>query len=521
MWLWGPCGFSSLGVAGERAKKEYVWTPIFVTSASHHGEVWSYPTPSPQLDLFIRDTPAYQKAFARYDVLRPIFQGLYTPAQQSRATGIPYHRLWQDLRRFQHAGIVGLLERRTLPHARGKSPSEGRMPTDIQQHVIRLALAHPFTAHELARIVQACDALTIGHRGIQRVLRVHRLTPDTWRLHHQLTQQIPLPPAPSGQQLDLALEPTTQAHRFMQALGPDHVLVRFRTSHEYPTAEQARWRIIELVEVGFRPRRLAKLFAIQPAVVYDWAQRFQVFGLEGLTTRTRVEAPITPRVSVQAMMDVFQLLDNTPLLGHYRVKMALDALGYRYGHTTVWQMVALYKQAHSRPPPAARHPNPAEQPQQATAPHQVWCADLRYLVQINGHWLYSILLFDGDSRAIVGAGGFDRPHLSRLAHVFRQAITQWGAPDMVVSDHGAVFLTLQPGLAQLGLQWTPMTKGHPWQNLAEGGFSIQRRMLDAYLTGCTPCETVYRQHRHFVHDYQFWDHWAHKRTDAHGRIYYV
>jgi hypothetical protein len=177
-------------------------------------------TPSPQLDLFIRDTPAYQKALARYDVLRPIFQDLYTPAQQSRATGIPYHRLWQDLRRFQHAGIVGLLDRRTLPHARGKSPSEVRMPTDIQQHVIRLALAHPFTAHELARIVQTCYALTIGHRGIQRVLRVHRLTPDTLRLHHQLTQQTPLPPAPSGQQLDLALEPTTQAHRLIQALDP-------------------------------------------------------------------------------------------------------------------------------------------------------------------------------------------------------------------------------------------------------------------------------------------------------------
>lgn len=26
------------------------------------------------------------------------------------------------------------------------------------------------------------------------------------------------------------------------------------------------------------------------------------------------------------MMDVFQLLDNNPLLGYYRVKMALDSL---------------------------------------------------------------------------------------------------------------------------------------------------------------------------------------------------
>jgi transposase InsO family protein len=478
-------------------------------------------TPSPQLDLFVRDTPAYRKALARYNVLRPILQGQYTLAQQSHATGIPYHRLWQDLRRFQHAGIVGLLDRRTLPHARGKSPIEARVPRDIQQQVVRLALAHPFTAHELARIVQTCHAIAIDHRGIQRVLGVHQLTPDVLRLHHQATQQTPLPPLPSGQQLDLALEPTTRAQRLAQALGPDHLLVRFRTYHEYPIAEQARWRIIELLEVGFRPRRVAKLLAIQPAVVYDWSQRFQALGLEGLTTRARVETPTTTRVSVQAMMDVFQLLDNNPLLGHYRVKMALDALGYRYGHTTVWQMVALYKQAHPQPPQEPRRLNAAERPLQAMAPHQVWFADLRYLVQIDGQWLYSILIFDGYSRALVGAGCFDRQNLSRLAHVFRQAITRWGTPDTVVSDHGAVFVALQPCLAQLGIQWSPITKGHPWQNLAESGFAVQRRMLDVYVLGCTERTLVYQQHAQFVQDYQFWGHWAHKRQDAQGRIYYL
>jgi len=43
--------------------------------------------------------------------------------------------------------------------------------------------------------------------------------------------------------------------------------------------------------------------------------------------------------------------------------------------------------------------------------------------------------------------------------------------------------------------------------------------LDAYLTGCTPCETVYRQHAPFVHDDQVWGHWAHTRIDAQGRMY--
>jgi hypothetical protein len=235
----------------------------------------------------------------------------------------------------------------------------------------------------------------------------------------------------------------------------------------------------------------------------------------------RASTPITTRVSVQVMMEVFQRLDNNPLLGHYRVKMAVDSLGYRYGHTTVWQMVALYKQAHPPAPRQKRLPNPDERPRQATAPHQVWCIDVRYLAKIEGHWLYSILLFDGYSRAIVGAGCFDRQHLSRVVQVCRQAIAQWGAPDIVVSDNADVCLALSPCLQPLGIRWAPIARGHPWQNLAEGGFSIQRRMLDAYVVRCPDRETVYRQHARFVHDDQFWGHWAHTRQDDQGRLYDV
>jgi hypothetical protein len=91
----------------------------------------------------------------------------------------------------------------------------------------------------------------------------------------------------------------------------------------------------------------------------------------------------------------------------------------------------------------------------------------------------------------------------------------------VLSAQAAVFTALAPGLHQLGIQWSPITRGHPWQNLAEGGFSIQRRMLDAYVVGCTARERVYHQHAQFVQDYQFWGHWAHKRRDTEGRVYYL
>jgi transposase len=299
-------------------------------------------------------------------------------------------------------------------------------------------MAHPLTARELARMLRDGYHYPIDHRGIQRVLARHHLSPEALQRHRQRAQQAPSPPWPPGYQLGLPFEPAAHAQRLEQALGPEHLLIRFRTYREYPTEEQARWRIIELLEVGFRPRRVAALLAIDPHVVYGWQRRFKADGLLGLSTRPRERMSISTRVPVQ-VMEVFQLLDNNPLLGHYGVKMALDSLGYRYGHTTAWRMRALYKQAHPPAPPHQRPSRPDERPQHATAPHHVWFVDVRYLVKIEGHWLYSILLFDGYSRALVGAGCFDRQNLSRVVQVCRQAIARWGTPDAIVSDHAGYF----------------------------------------------------------------------------------
>jgi transposase len=284
--------------------------------------------------------------------------------------GLSYWRLWRDIQRFRLAGILGLIDRRTLSHPRGRPPIDIRLPQSIQQHIVRLAMVHPFTARELARMVRECYHQPVDYRGIQRVLAQHRFSPIALRHHRQVALQAPLPPSSPTQQLTLPLEPHTLAQRLALALG-QRVGLRFCTYDEYPTEEQARCRIIELLEVGFRPRRVAKLLAIQPPVVYYWKRRFDAAGLLGLTTRTRARAPLTTRVPVQALMEVFQLLDNNPWLGHYHVKMALDSLGYRYGHTPVWQMVALYKEAHPTPKGATRVPNPDEHPHLATAPHQV------------------------------------------------------------------------------------------------------------------------------------------------------
>jgi hypothetical protein len=236
---------------------------------------------APQLPLFVHDTVGYPDALARYEAIRPVLKDERSLRQQSQQTGINYWRLWRDLRRFQRSGLLGLVDQRTLPHARGQPGADVFLPRHIQQQIVRLAMAHPFTARELARIVRDSSHFPVDHRGIQRVLAQHHLSPEALRLHHHRARQAPSPPWPPGHQLGLPFETIGHAQRLEQALGPEHLLIRFRTYREYPTDEQARWRIMELLEVGFRPRRVAALLAIDPHVVYRWQRRFKAEGLLG------------------------------------------------------------------------------------------------------------------------------------------------------------------------------------------------------------------------------------------------
>lgn len=168
---------------------------------------------APQLDLFVSSSAAYEAALTRYEALRPVLTGERSLRQQSQHTGVNYWRLWRDLRRFQREGLLGLLDQRTLPHPRGKAPIEALLPNHIQQQIIRLAIAHPFTLHELAQIVRDCYHVPVDYRGIDRVLAYHHLSHEVLQLHYQSAQHAGPPSWPPAPQMHLPLEPTTYAQR--------------------------------------------------------------------------------------------------------------------------------------------------------------------------------------------------------------------------------------------------------------------------------------------------------------------
>jgi leucine-zipper of insertion element IS481 len=152
------------------------------------------------LHLFATDSPAYQEALARDEEIRPILKQERTLTQYSRETGLHYWRLWRDLRRLRRYGLLGLIDRRKLPHPWGRTSVEELLPRHIQLHIVQLAIAHPFTDRELARIVRDGYRYAIDHRGIRRVLEWHQLSPEALQNRRRQAQQAPLPALPPDQQ---------------------------------------------------------------------------------------------------------------------------------------------------------------------------------------------------------------------------------------------------------------------------------------------------------------------------------
>ena len=105
---------------------------------------------------------------------------------------------------------------------------------------------------------------------------------------------------------------------------------------------------------------------------------------------------------------------------------------------------------------------------------------MRYLVQLEGSWVYSICIIEGYSRKILA--GMASPHQDRTAvlQILYAALAAYGCPQALVSDNGSVF-TAKDYLAilrDLDIEPLHIEKGKPWQNLIEAQCKVQLRLAD-------------------------------------------
>jgi putative transposase len=411
-----------------------------------------------------------------YEVIRPIVLFAETAAERSRQTGVERTVVGDKARRFVLEGMDGLRDRRTEV----REPQAPGYPDAIAGYILYLKqLYPPIHLREIVRIVQRKFGYKTNHHTLKRFLA----------------------PYDTPHQLELAL-PT------------------FAT---FADAYQARWTVVRMAAEGWNKKSIADCLKLSRSHVYTILEAFERDGFAGLEDqRTRPPQHPENQLSLPFLKEVLDLQQAYPRAGRFRIHGLLGQHREEPppSERTVGRAMAINRQFHGAPGPwqSARDaqadvPSFKHLPYRPAYRHHLWFTDIRYLVQLEGSWVYSICLIEGYSRKIVA--GMASPHqdLTAILQILFAALAAYGCPHALVSDNGSVF-TAKEYLAILGdLEIEPLhiEKGKPWQNMIEAQFKVQLRLADYHFEQAHTLEDVQNQHAAFIETFNTTPHWAHRR----------
>ena len=416
-----------------------------------------------------------------YEVIRPIVLFAETAAERSRQTGVERTVVGDKARRFVLEGMDGLRDRRT--EARGaQAPG---YPDAVAGYILYLKqLYPPIHLRAIVRIVHRKFGYKTNHHTLKRFLA----------------------PYATPHQLELAL-PT------------------FAT---FADAYQARWTVVRMAAEGWNKKSIADCLKLSRSHVYTILEAFERDGFAGLEDqRTRPPQHPDNQLSLPFLKEVLDLQQAYPRAGRFRIHGLLGQQREEPppSERTVGRAMAINRQFHGAPGPwqsardaQADMPSFKHLPYRPAYRHHLWFTDIRYLVQLEGSWVYSICIIEGYSRKIVA--GMVSPHqdLTAILQILFAALAEYGCPHALVSDNGSVF-TAKDYLAilrDLAIEPLHIEKGKPWQNMIEAQFKVQLRLADYHFEQAHTLEDVQNQHAAFIETFNTTPHWAHRtRADGH------
>jgi putative transposase len=416
-----------------------------------------------------------------YELIRPIVLFADTLAERSRQTGVERTVVGDKARRFVQKGMLGLVDQRA-----GKSGRKGHQyPQPVAAHILYLKqLYPPIHYREIVRIVARKFGYKTNHHTVKAFLARH-----------------PIP-------VQLALEIT-----YFDA---------------FEDAYQARWTVVQMYFQGWNRQSIAGLLKLSHQHVGRIIAAFDQDGFAGLEDkRTRPPKHPANQLSLPFLKDVLDIQKEYPRAGEFRVHGILDHRADEKvpSQRTVGRAMAINRKFHGAPPPWKSNKKEVEPdatpkylPYRPQYRQEMWFVDVRYLVKINDRWVYSICVLEGYSRTILAGMASEHQDLASVLQILFAALTQYGCPDVIVSDNAKVFYAHHYLAILEALDTEPkyIEKGKPWENLVEAQFKVQLRLADYKFELAQNFEEIQERHAEFIETFNATRHHAH-RARADGR----
>jgi len=293
-----------------------------------------------------------------YEVIRPIVLFAETLAERSRQTGIERTSVGDKARRFVMEGMLGLVDQRA-----GQAGRKGHVsPEAVAAYMLYVKqLYPPIHDREVVRIVARKFGYKTNPHTVKRFFECHAL---------------PV-------QLELA----------MPAFG------------DFTNAYQARWTVVRMWYEGWNKRSIAGCLKLSRTHVYTILDAFARDGFAGLEEqRTRPPQHPGNQLTLPFLKEVLDIQREYPRAGRFRVHGLLESRREEPppSEATVGRAMAINRQFHGAPGPWAsawdeEEPDttPKHLPYRPLYRHHRWFIDIRYLVQLDDGWVYSICILEG------------------------------------------------------------------------------------------------------------------------------
>ncbi len=407
-----------------------------------------------------------------YERLRPIVLFGETAAERAKETGASERTLHYQARLFEQEGMASLFHKeRSMEREPGRS-----LPPETCQLIVNLKSEYPgFSLREISTICFLRFGRKLSHHTVQRVLA-------------------------DGPQ------PTVSTRRY-----PPYAQI----ADPY----QRRRAIVDLHAQGWSVTAISTYLQTPRHRVYEVLKRWATEGHAGLDDKLSTPNAPARKVTMSAITEVRKLVKDSPELGAYRVRAALEQIGIDLSQATCGRLLALNRQLYGLPPPSGGAERPRhEMPYKATFRHEYWSVDVRYIEEHNLGFpepIYLISVLENYSRTILASKISPTQNQWDYLEVLFAALSRFGAPKAIVSDGGGIFSCnqAQDVYAALSIEKLRIEKRQAWQNYIETHFNIVRKMADAKFARATSWEEMIAVHRSWMHDYNVQRHWAHEKRE--------
>ena len=403
----------------------------------------------------------------RYESIRPLllFEDI-SIRERAKQTGSSKNTIKKRVRKFKQSGMRGLFDSRELP----KKICDWNIPKNVIDEIFELLSIYPEFKHiEICKIINHTFNYKLTSYQVKTILNEN----------------------PYPIQTKLPIIPT----------DPYAIKVE----------------VVKRYYLGWHITTLAKYYKLSRQYIHEIINNFEKENFAGLVPKSKAPHEPYRKVIFPIIIKVYQIQKKNPKLGRFRVwsllkkKLNEEGNSIKISQPTVARIMAVNKKLYPELIIENEDENEIkEMPFKAKYRHHYWFIDVRYLIKINGKWLYSICILEGYSRCILSGMVSLSQDLWAILIVLYSAILRFGIPTYIVSDNAGVFLStiFQTICQRLDLNHKTIKKGHPWENLIESFFGIQGRMTDYSIEKAQSSEEVKQIHETFLNDYNTTDHWA-------------